>query len=65
MIIVKTTNGDEFINDATVNRVAHNRDTHTRKGSSSYIRLLPFHIKLGTLHKKAGKRARKSTFIEK
>lgn len=29
MIIVKTTNGDEFINDATVNRVAHNRDTHT------------------------------------
>ena len=29
MIIVKTTNGDQFINDATVNRVAHNRDTHT------------------------------------
>ena len=29
MIIIKTTNGDEFINDATVNRVAHNRDTHT------------------------------------
>lgn len=29
MIIVKTTNGDEFINDATVNRVAHNRETHT------------------------------------
>lgn len=29
MIIIKTTNGDQFINDATVNRVAHNRDTHT------------------------------------
>ena len=29
MIIVKTTNGDQFINDATVNRVAHNRETHT------------------------------------
>ena len=29
MIIVKTTNGDQFINDATVNRVAHNKDTHT------------------------------------
>ena len=29
MIIVKTTNGDQFINDATVNRVAHHRDTHT------------------------------------
>ena len=29
MIIVKTTNGDQFINDATMNRVAHNRDTHT------------------------------------
>ena len=29
MIIVKTTNGDEFINDETVNRVAHNRETHT------------------------------------
>ena len=29
MIIIKTTNGDQFINDATVNRVAHNRNTHT------------------------------------
>lgn len=29
MIIVKTTNGDQFINDETVNRVAHHRDTHT------------------------------------
>lgn len=29
MIIVKTTNGDQFINDTTVNRVAHNKDTHT------------------------------------
>jgi hypothetical protein len=29
MIIVKTTNGDQFINDATVNRVAHNKETHT------------------------------------
>lgn len=29
MIIVKTTNGDQFINDETVNRVAHHKDTHT------------------------------------
>ena len=29
MIIIKTTNGDQFINDATVNRVAHNMETHT------------------------------------
>lgn len=37
MIIVKTTNGDQFINDTTVSMVAHHKDTHTvtiHKGTS-------------------------------
>ena len=29
MIIVKTTNGDQFINETAVSRVEHCKDTHT------------------------------------